>query len=292
MSEVRESIYTVLPGMTVTKVTPADKELKALWQKREVPGQGPIERALFKYGFLTSELLDRYLKTKNCKRLDTKDALHKLCEKELVEHYSIEPKEKDGTLLDFYMLSKEEEKNLRKSSKPRASFRFDLTDTAYIMRGLSTAQWHIAMLERKGTKEISFNGRMDSGRAASPVVIPSLNRAKISGSRSMVFAAIPAAKGDKKRDLGAFLENFFQLSEYLMKRSDLYPRYSVVILCESSAQAGETALFLKTIKETEGMFALYALDMNTIRGMDPLSSLYMVSSRDGEADYTLINMSG
>ena len=289
MSEFRDSIYTVLPGMTVTKVTPANKELKKFWQDREVPGQGPIERALYKFGFLTAELLDRYLKTKDCKRLDTKDSLHKLIEKGNVLHYSISAEE-DVSLVDFYMLSKEEEKKIRKNSKPRASFRFDLTNTAYIMRGLSTAQWHIAMLERPKAKEISFNGRADSGQAANPVVLPSFTRVKIKGARSAVFAAIAAPKGKKKRDLGAFLTNFVQLSDYLMKRSDLYPKYFIVILCESSAQAGEVALFLKNIKETEGLFALYALDMNTTRGTDPLSMLYDVASKDGESAYSLINM--
>ena len=291
MKEIRDSIYTALPGMTVTKVLPDDKELKDAWADREVPGQGPIERALLKFGFLTAELLDRYLKTKDCKRLNTRDSLHKLFEKGVVEHYSIEAQDSTVSLLDIYLLTKDEERAVRKKNRPTAAYRFELTDIAYIMRGLSAAQWHIALLERKGTKEICFNGRADSGHAATPVILPSLARCKIKGSRSMVLAAIPAPKGEKKRDLGAFLENFIQLSEYLLKRKDLYPRYAMVILCESSAQAGEVALFLKTVKETAWLFALYCLDMNTVRGMDPLSVLYDVNAKEGQTDYSLINLS-
>lgn len=289
-TELRSSIYSVTPDMTVTRIMPDENELKKEWVNKSVPGKEPIERALFKFGFLTAELLERYLKTKDCKRLDIRKSLNHLYQNGEVHRYTIEGKDKSVQELDIYLLSRKAEDKVRKNSRPRASFRYDMTDVPYIMQNLATAQWHIALLERPGSKEIMYNGRADSGRAATPVVIPSMIRCKIKEKKSMVFCGIPAPKGEKKRTLGAFLTNFIQLSDYMMKRSDLYPRYSIVVLCESSTQMNETAAFLKSIREAAGYFALYSLDMNSIRDFDPLSILYDISINEDSADYSLINL--
>lgn len=289
-TELQSSIYSTTPDMTVTRIIPDEHDLKKEWSGKNIPGMEPIERALFKFGFLTADLLERYLTTKNCKRLDIRKSLNNLYQDGEVHRYTIEGKEDSNRALDIYLLSRKAEDKVRKNSRPRASFRYDMTDVPYIMQNLATAQWHIALLEKSGSKEIMYNGRADSGRAATPVVIPSMIRCKIKEKYSMVFCGIPAPKGVKKRTLGAFLTNFIQLSEYMMKRHDLYPRYSIVVLCESSTQMNETASFLKNIKEASGHFALYALDMNSIKGSDPLSILYDVTINDDSADYSLINL--
>lgn len=281
------SLYAADKDTSLIRVKPPELTDK-MPQKDKYPGEDTVKRALYKYGFMTKRLLKRHMDVLGNDRLDSGKTLDHLVARESALRYEI--CQKDGSTIDIYTLSDDENKVLQKRSGINAVYKRDMQDIPYLLETLSIEQWHIALLENKG-KEILYNARLDSGMPVLPTIVPSLVRMKKKGG-SVAVAGIPAPRGQDKGTLGMFLKETLELSDFLVKRPTKFPRFVLVVICTSESQAGDIAAVFHHMKETEQAFFLYSYDYITkTEGNNPMRLLYDITQGDAGPKMTVIDMS-
>ena len=301
MNNEREqaSVYAVSPSEVVTKVNPP-KGLQGKVAGGMDEAAKPDERyektilkALYKYGFLTLNLITRIGEGYGLRRPGIEAALKRLLISEKAERYTVDDFSRMAVQKDFYLLSRGERTAMKESEPTRPVYKFDVTNLAYVMRNMMAVQWHISLLEHKG-KEVMFNGRVElKEKRGMPIEVPSLVRVRAKRNEKIAICAVAAPKGQRQRDTGKFVMNVVELFSYFASKANAYPRFAIVILCESEAQMKDVALLFKSIDETAngGIPLLYArVDATRREKRSPLSALYLVDREKGYTDISLIDL--
>lgn len=261
--------YAMADDAIITKIN-LNHEVKPLSGK--IIGEEPILRALLKYGFCTTQLIEREMFLKKSARVDVGKAVRALYESGSIEKYRIErfPGSTRHTTV-VYTLSEKKTSELEEKYE-RPVYRFEMTDIAYILRQLSIEQWHIAALEA-GAKEYFYNARLDKGVARLPVTMPSMVRIRLKNRKRLFLCAVPAPKGTLRRDNGAFLRNLIDVQDYMMSNLKKFPNFIIIIPTESTEAITDISRMLDETKETEDIAVLYSTDDITSGNLDPMKHL-------------------
>jgi hypothetical protein len=287
-SIIPSSIYTFTRNAKMFEIEPTKLPVT------NVPAVGaePIKKALYKFGFLTANLLQRYMNLRGNKNIKVKKSLNVMFSQRLIWRYTIDFGNDLTHNLDIYRLSQAEEARIKNTGRHKPVYRADMKSIPYAMTLLTSAQWHISMLENRA-KEIMYNNRVHiSDENTEPITIPSLVRYKTKKRKSVVICAIPAIKGLRRADIGSFLRNINRINEYFLYNPAHYRRYLLILICDSETQIEDISQMLESINETKGIFVLYAINAQSAEDAgNPLSSLYTVDRTDGKAVLTVVDLS-
>lgn len=289
MQQIPVSRFTFTRSCKIYEVTPGDEPVTNI----PAVGEEPIKKALYKFGFLTSNLLQRYMNIKGNKNIDVSRSLKVMFSQKKIWRYTIEYNDDFTSNIDVYRLSQKEEEILRKKGRHKPIYRFDMKNTPYILTNLACVQWHLTMLEYKA-KEVMYNNRVHiSDKRTQPITIPSLCRYKSKKTRkSMVVCELPAVKGMRKRDIGMFLRQVTQLNDYFIENPAKYNAYIIVITCCSENQIEDISRLLENIIETKGLFVLYSIETQSQEGnINPLACLYRVVREQDKTTLKIVDLS-
>lgn len=287
--QIPVSRFTFTRSCKIYEITPQDEPVT----NTPAVGEEPIKKALYKFGFLTANLLKRYMRLRGNKAIDVNKSLKVMFNQKKIWRYTIEYDDEFTSNIDVYRLSQKEEEILRKKGRHKPIYRFDMKNTPYILTNLACVQWHLTMLEYKA-KEVMYNNRVHiSDKNTQPIVVPSLCRYRSKRTRkSMVVCNIPAVKGMRKRDIGMFLRQISQLNDYFIANPAKYNAYIIVITCCSENQIEDISKLLEAITETKGLFVLYSIETQSQEGgINPMACLYRVVREQDKTTLKLVDLS-
>jgi len=282
MSRIIPSIYSYDRESTIQNTTISNQPINNL----PATGEKIIIALLQKYGFLSSPLLQRYINLRKHGTINVKKSLRKLQEQGKVEKYTI-THSNDVADIDVYVLSNAE----RKKYKIRSIYRFDMMDIPYILEHLSIAQWHVSMLEGKGTKEVAYYKQINAKGFITQ--LQSVVQIKNVTGRNMILSAITIPKGIQKQDIASLFTTIITTDNYFRDRKSQYNAYVIVLICESESQIEQISQMLTKMAETTEIYIIYSLDtLSADDTFDPLSTLYDVKREEGETELSVLKLRG
>lgn len=253
-------------------------------------GEGAVVSIIAQYGFITAPLIQRCLQIKGHTRVDATKTLRKMQLKGQISKYTLTPLGGDKQDIDIYCLTKEERERLKSKGRKLIPYRYDMTNTPYILEHLSLVQWHIACLEQRHIKEAAYNWKvaLKDGRIAT---IPSLIAFNTIRDKKTYIIAMPAPKGKHKEDLAKFFVKVFLIDQYVKENDLRFRSYTYVIICEDDKQAEDICRYLTKMRETAPIYLLYSSDSATSDpDRSPLAFLYELTVDKGDISRRVISI--